>query len=534
MYKIRNIYFKNHPILNDLHLNFCDSDGNAVDTVIIAGENGTGKSTVLDFLYNIISEAQKLDQLASKVPKFKAAIEIEENGAIHTLEYFDKVVNYSHGLWVKDESGWSTIPGNPEFKNKYPITGIFSDVDINFIANKMTSVTSLTLDENNNGRRSGNNLPEQIKQLLIDIQALDDAELARAYRIAKSTKSATDELHSNERMIRFTNAFERMFNGLTYSRIENIKNYKQILFKKYGCDIPIDNLSSGEKQIVYRGCFLLKDINALNGTFVFIDEPEISLHPMWQKKILDYYKDIFTDQNGQQTSQIFIVTHSPFIIHNENRKNDKVIVLARNENGNIIAKDKPEYYMCSSIKAVQDAFSLKGFSAETPTVYLEGRTDEKYFNKAIEVFGCKIPFRFKWVGYLDDNGQEVNTGKDSVKKAAQFLIAQNLSIKNVCLLDCDAKHKTESRNNVTIESIPSYENSKDISIGIENALALDTIDVDQFRTSKDEIDGYGGKKTIPSFEKMEFCNYICGLSQQEQSVIFAHLKEIIDHLITLF
>ena len=31
-------------------------------------------------------------------------------------------------------------------------------------------------------------------------------------------------------------------------------------------------------------------------------------------KIMDYYKRIFTDKNGNQTSQIFAVTHSPFAV----------------------------------------------------------------------------------------------------------------------------------------------------------------------------------------------------------------------------
>ena len=55
MYKIREIRFKNHPILKNLILNFCDSTGHAVDTVIIAGENGTGKSTIINFLYVLFS-----------------------------------------------------------------------------------------------------------------------------------------------------------------------------------------------------------------------------------------------------------------------------------------------------------------------------------------------------------------------------------------------------------------------------------------------------------------------------------------------
>lgn len=43
MYKIRKVKFKNHKVLGNLELDFCGIDGKAVDTVIIAGENGTGK-----------------------------------------------------------------------------------------------------------------------------------------------------------------------------------------------------------------------------------------------------------------------------------------------------------------------------------------------------------------------------------------------------------------------------------------------------------------------------------------------------------
>lgn len=62
---------------------------------------------------------------------------------------------------------------------------------------------------------------------------------------------------------------------------------------------------------------------------MFIDEPEISLHPLWQQKVLDYYKAMFTDAAGVQTSQIFCVTHSPFVIHSNRRRDDKVIVMKR-------------------------------------------------------------------------------------------------------------------------------------------------------------------------------------------------------------
>ena len=43
MYKVRKIKFIDHPILKNMELDFVGMDGEAVDTVIFAGENGCGK-----------------------------------------------------------------------------------------------------------------------------------------------------------------------------------------------------------------------------------------------------------------------------------------------------------------------------------------------------------------------------------------------------------------------------------------------------------------------------------------------------------
>ena len=520
MMKIKSIKFKNHPILKNLELDFCDANGNAADTVIIAGENGTGKSSLLNYLYSI----------SSSVVSAESIVMINDDNVDIPLMYsYD---SKKERIWISDNRGLRTLPGLPELKEKYKMSGIFSDVDINFQADNLSSVTSMALDTSDSSRRSTTDLPKQIKQLLIDVQALDDAELSHAVR-ENPTKTKA-ELQVAERIPRFTNAFARMFDGLTYDRIDNAGGHKVIYFKKNGVDIPIDNLSSGEKQVVYRGCFLLKDVNATSGAFVFIDEPEISLHPNWQMKIMDYYKDIFTAEDGKQTSQIFAVTHSPFIIHNENRRNDKVIVLTRDENGDIIVKDKPEYFKCTSVEAVQDAFLLKSFSAEQPTVYLEGRTDEKYFSRVVQAFGMDVPFRFKWVGYMDEKGQEANTGDKSVDAAYQFLVARNLPIHNFCLKDCDTNRQPKKKNNVTILSIPPYKNAKGIKKGIENALVFDKIDLTPFYSLKTTTGEYGEKKEIQSFNKMACCDSICSMDDVALQEVFIHLKEMIDHLLALY
>lgn len=60
--KFRKIAFKNHPVLGDVSFDFTDAQGRTVDTIIIAGENGCGKSLLLSFLnsYNPLTSAKQL------------------------------------------------------------------------------------------------------------------------------------------------------------------------------------------------------------------------------------------------------------------------------------------------------------------------------------------------------------------------------------------------------------------------------------------------------------------------------------------
>ena len=520
MYKIRKIKFKDHPILNNLELNFCNYDDKAIETVIFAGENGTGKSTILNELYKIASHSVDSPM----------EVEFENDNLIFKINYY---IYKDYTVIARDSNNNEYHEGSENFKNKYKFNGIFSDVDSNFNSYSLSSVTSLSLDNAKSSYRSSNYLPTEMNQLLIDIQALDDAEIAR---IVKNNKNIPyNNLKIEERMTRFTNAFNKMFENLKYSHIENNNLLKSIIFKKYDIPIPIENLSSGEKQIVYRGAFLLKDKEAMNGAFIFIDEPEISMHPNWQFKIMNFYKEIFTDNNRNQTSQIFAVTHSPFIIHNKNRTNDKIIVLGRDEKGNIVVKDKAEYFKCNSIEAVQDAFYINNLNLNESIVYLEGITDEQYFNKALKVFNMNVPFKFKWIGYIDNNGKEQNSGFNNLNNAFNFLVSQNLKNKYVCLYDSDTNKNNDEQNNIFIRCIPKYNNCKKMKKGIENALKLDEVDTSSFYSKKIKEGDYGNNTTIQEFNKTKFCEYICNLSDTELEKIMLNLKNIIkDILLPIF
>lgn len=60
---------------------------------------------------------------------------------------------------------------------------------------------------------------------------------------------------------------------------------KPIFRNSLGNEFDITGLSSGEKQLFLRA-LALKFLE-VNNSVILIDEPEMSLHPQWQKKIID-------------------------------------------------------------------------------------------------------------------------------------------------------------------------------------------------------------------------------------------------------
>ncbi len=81
--------------------------------------------------------------------------------------------------------------------------------------------------------------------------------------------------------------------------------------RRTGSFIGLDDLSSGEKQIISFFSYLL--LKPGNNNILLIDEPELSLSVPWQKTFLP---DLL---NTGRCSYIFSVTHSPFVFDNEFR-----------------------------------------------------------------------------------------------------------------------------------------------------------------------------------------------------------------------
>jgi predicted ATPase len=79
---------------------------------------------------------------------------------------------------------------------------------------------------------------------------------------------------------------------------------------KNSAEIPLDKLSSGEKQII--SIFSKIYLSEKESRFIVLfDEPELSLSMPWQKQLLP---DIL---NSKKCTFLLAVTHSPFIFDNE-------------------------------------------------------------------------------------------------------------------------------------------------------------------------------------------------------------------------
>lgn len=76
----------------------------------------------------------------------------------------------------------------------------------------------------------------------------------------------------------------------------------------------IEELSSGEKQIVVLMAYLAFKVER-NGQRVYIvDEPEVSLHITWQERFVDALLEACPD------GQFILATHSPSIIAKKERR----------------------------------------------------------------------------------------------------------------------------------------------------------------------------------------------------------------------
>ena len=331
--KILKIELHNNLFFKDTTFDFCDEKGKPFNNVVIAGENGSGKTQFLNLIYDLslfdpnmnLGKTEKrvfhIRLTKEEVNRYKekmkgAALESPTSNFKITFdgskEKWEKIdIQYE----FENASGknWKTAshPSGNEHKDAFKT--VFSTAEVSYTPRHSSSVTSKDLDEDfTSSLKSTGDLATDIQQLLIDVRANDDNDLGDW--VENNPNKIPPDSIKNKRISRFRKAFSSVFDNMNFEKIKTGNGKKSVIFQKGGMEIDIASLSSGEKQIVFRGAFLLQHQQASIGYPVLIDEPEISLHPRWQKRIFDYYRKLCIARNNVQTSQMFMTTHSQYVL----------------------------------------------------------------------------------------------------------------------------------------------------------------------------------------------------------------------------
>ncbi len=160
-----------------------------------------------------------------------------------------------------------------------------------------------------------------------------------------------------------------------------------------GGDISLDKLSSGNLYLIQRLISLLGQmysVHILNNTkidelcnvpgLLLIDEAENHLHPKWQKTFLNSVTNIFPNL------QIIVTTHSPFIVSSV--KNANVYVCKSMEDHSII-ENKTEEYSNKPIEEIliSPVFNTHNFNADITELIIKRKLfiQNKETEKANEI-----------------------------------------------------------------------------------------------------------------------------------------------------
>jgi predicted ATPase len=113
----------------------------------------------------------------------------------------------------------------------------------------------------------------------------------------------------------------------------NLLTYNYIKLKKGDTEYDMQDSSTGEIGLL--ATFLRAVPEMKSNSIIFIDEPEISLHPSWQMKYIDLLQKFL---KGYKNCHIIIATHSHLLLSDLKREWSSVLVLKDKKNNQINAE----------------------------------------------------------------------------------------------------------------------------------------------------------------------------------------------------
>ena len=314
--KIKNLHIKEFKGLRDISINFEKND-EPLDLVVLAGSNGSGKTRVLESILKYFQ-----DHLNYKQNNIETGIfyeEKEKNCISNVRDFFYGLEYFSY-----HEVNNPLYEKHIEIKNKLDILPkiIYVPTEINFQKMDVASTT----------------LVQEYKFInIVNTNLIKDIPSYIATKmISAMLKNKNEKVGDVQKKV--FNEINEIFENLSIDvKVEDISQDGRnitLFTNSSGDEFDINELSSGEKQLFLR-TLAIRMLNPEN-SIILIDEPELSLHPKWQQRIVDVYRKI------GENNQIIIATHSPHILGSVKKEN--IMLLDKDDEGKIVIKTGDELY----------------------------------------------------------------------------------------------------------------------------------------------------------------------------------------------
>ena len=269
------------------------------DVNVLAGDNGSGKTTVLRIVYGLASsriipadfKIGNGNALVTFSDRKTNSIFIEEDG----LRFIG--LNTGQNTFIKTEKN-----------NKLKIH-FWKDPNLSF--DYITTIDGELISLETARKISDENVTTSLDLKLHDLQVeyLNyQVNIGKKIRELSKLKTKNPQVQI-EALQRPQEDFWNMIDSLfaaTHKKIDRDNN--RVSFLLNNAQILPSQLSLGEKQIII--ILLSALIQDYQPTVMFLDEPEVSLHVDWQETLIDNIRLL------NPNVQLIIATHSPSIIVN--------------------------------------------------------------------------------------------------------------------------------------------------------------------------------------------------------------------------
>ena len=328
--KIEKVHIKNIKGIKDLELSF-KKDNKILDVIVLAGVNGSGKTTILesikDFFYNKNIDFNNIEKSNINLDIF---FEDFEKKNIEEAEKSSN--NYKQPLW----NFFNALQSYRYEKSNN--NGLYQ----NLIAKRFNTPPKIIYVPAENKfeeiQTYSTTLSREYKFInIINSNVIRDIPsyiATRRNHLATIEEDLTMKEITNKVVNEINSIFDILELDVKLKGFSKDEKTMPIFENSAGEEFDINDLSSGEKQLFLR-TLSIKMLESKN-SIILIDEPELSLHPKWQQRIIEVYKKI------GENNQIIIATHSPHILGSVSSEN--IFILYRDENGKIEAKTGDELY----------------------------------------------------------------------------------------------------------------------------------------------------------------------------------------------